>query len=310
MDETVKDIIRSWNWPLEATKFSERPNPFNISRKNQLNPSSVYEKWRYLFKSGYVKRLVLLPADSIAKRTTVVLTNVERSDFDAIISKMKDYYFLEKAQFFKIYNAGGNWAPLKKSGDIIILEFVNSSSERRFKQVKLVMNSVSRNYKILRIPRQIDFTSTSISNKLLTLTQRISYSDLSGLKLEKIASIFEVSRRTVTRWLDDLLKRGGISLFPVFNQSVMSEFNTSVAIYPDSEKMIRELNHYKKGKSDFLSEKYLFYRCTNGISRILFYYDYPEELDKMTNELASRNSDFALSYRYESYFNDFVEIGI
>jgi hypothetical protein len=308
MNEIVKVIIRSWNWPSEgSTKFSDRPNPFNISRKNHLNPTSVYKGWKFLFEKGYVKKLIMLPNDSIAKRSMVILTSVDHNDFDAIISKMNDYYFLEKAQFYKIYDAKGNLMSLKKSGDIIVLEFINSSYELRIKQARLIMNPINKNCTIFKISEQDDSVPVPFDDKLFSLTKKISLLDLSELKLKNVASFFNVSSRTVNRWFDRLLEKREVALFPVFDQSVMSDLSTSVAIIPYRDDTLGKKALSKMMESTLLSNRFLYYRYGNDMMRVLLYYEAPMELDEITYELNKQFDDFALSYRYESYFNDFLE---
>lgn len=308
MDEIVKEIIRSWNWPLEGTKkFSDRPNPFNVSRKNNLSSGTVYRKWKFLFESGYVKRIIFLPADSIVRRSAVLITGVERKNFNAIILKMKNYYFLEKAHFYLIYDASGVWNTLKNLRSVILLEFVNSTPELKIKQTRLLMSSVSKNYKIIPFADYDSSNYVDLDRRLLRLCARLSYSDLNVIDLNKFASDFSVSEKTINRWLDSLLAKRVVALFPVFNQSLISGFNTAVAMISDPDDRSGKLVLGKVMKLDLLFRRYLVYRVINGTLKVILYYDFPEELDKITYELATQFNDFALFYRHETTFNDSVE---
>ncbi|MEM0312916.1 MAG: hypothetical protein QXV17_09885 [Candidatus Micrarchaeaceae archaeon] len=308
MDNLVKEILRSWNWPTEdSTSFFQIPNPSNISRKRKLNPTSVYRKWKFLFESGYVKKVMLLPADSLVNRYAVMLKGVEHSDFASLTSKVEDKYFLEKVHFYRVYEAGGNFGSLKRSGGILFLEFIGSSPELKIKQAKLISEQLSRNSRIIPLPQFNRSVPVSLSPKLLPLLRKLSYSNLYEIDVKSLGSTFNISNRTVRRWFNILLKNDAIFLFPILNQSLISGFNTFVVNISDSKDIIGRLLLKKAMNLDLMRKRYLLYRFINDTLNFILYYDFPEELDDAVNDISSLFKNFAVFYRHETFFNEFVE---
>jgi len=309
MDLLTKEIIRSWNWPSEnKSDFSKKPTPYNISKNLGIGASLVYKRWKNLFETGFVKKVILLPHDSLVGRQTIIFSDVEPSDWKQLLLNMENAYFLEKAHFYHTYDAHGTLNKLKNPSRIIMAELINSAQDFKLIQAKLLLSIMQRDIKIIDLPHFNFYSTISINQKLIPVIRKLSYSNLYALKLKEISPSFNISTRTLNRWMNLVLKEQGLRAFSVLDQAVISGFNTFVLTVPlgnnqDEGSILRQLM-----RIDLISHNYLAYRIINGLLNVVVYYDFPNELDKCVDEISGFFNDYAIFYRHQTYFNQFVRI--
>lgn len=306
MDRISKEIFRSWNWPGEGNfNFSNRPTPYNISRDRFLSPSSVYKSWNYLFDNSYVKKVVLLPSDAIARRRAVILSGASHKDVSAIVSKMEDAYFLEMVHYGHVYGAGGVLENLRHDGEMISLELVDSPGELADKQARLVSGFPRSDIDVIPLPSVTQPTS-NLTEKQIELVRKLAYGDLYKVTLKDTASLINTSQKTAGRWINRIIEENAMYAFPVLNQSAITGFNICVVIaqYETGKQSGSVLDSLKL--LELISERYLLYRMMDGTLTLLLYYDSPGELDRIVDELANTFKSYALFTRFETYLNDHI----
>lgn len=307
MDRVVREIFRSWNWPHGALKrFSQRPTPYNVSKHCSISPSSVYARWNDLFKQNYVKKVIVLPSDSLVERRLVFIAGLEKSDREEIISRYSQLYFLEMVHFGHIYEAGGSLAPLKTVNDITILETVGLSEELVAKQVSILLELINREAKVIFVlPAKYDRNGT-VSGWRADLADSISYCEIGEIGISSLASKLNRSPKTVSRRLDEIAEMGLISAFPVLHQGAFATINSFVITLPAEEGETSEVTLHRALSLNIVSERYLLYRYFSGGVNIMLYFDKPSELDQCVEEISGNFSDYSVAIRFETNFNEMV----
>lgn len=308
MDRVVREIFRSWNWPHDTLKrFSQRPTPYNVSKYCNISPSSVYTKWNELFSRDYVKKVILLPADSLVERRLVFMTGMGKTDLEALKSRFNQLYYLEMVHTGHIYDAGGSLAPLKTSNDITILEIVGLSEELAQKQLLILLELINKEAKVIFSLPVIYGPDNGFSGEKEELAGKIAYRDIAEIDIPALSRTLNRSAKTVSRKLDEIAGMGLISAFPVLHQGAFANINSFVVSLPafGTETSIEIL--HRALTLGTISERYLLYRFFSGGVNLMLYYDTPSELDQCVDEIASNFHDYSVAIRFETHFNEHVE---
>lgn len=307
MDDITREIFRSWNWPEQGlSKFSQRPTPYNISKFRDFHPSSVYRHFNELFEAGYVRKVVFLPSDPVVKRKAIVLTGARYDEVSKLVSRMKEFPFLEMIHYAHVYRAFGAMEHLTFGDTIISAELIYSNDEQVVKQSNLLSNSLNDGVAVTVLPFNNVKSEVNVDSKLMLLARNIAYRDIYRTRLSDIASESKISIRTAEQRMDTLLARRLSIAFPLLNQSIIKGFNVAVVTIPSLENhdlvSVREMVM----GLETISQRYLLYRHMDGSLNMLLYSESPGELDRCVEELRSLFRTFAVLTRFETYLNDYV----
>lgn len=304
MDRITRGIFRSWNWPkADSATFAQRPTPYRISKNYSMNPSSVYRRWRQLFDEGHVRKVIFLPSDDLVQRRAVIVTGVNRSDFEAMVSSAGDAYFLELMHFGHAYHASGEMATLRQNGDVFLLEFTTSSEDLVMKQAKLLLRSVNKDARPLMIPKG-NPVEVGLSENVRALARRLFYQDIYAVRLGEIAAAAGVSERTAGRWFNKILEAKALTAYPMLDQSKVEDYRLCIAGIQYDKGMSASVALNRAVSLGLVSDRYLLYRVINGSLSLLMYYNSLGELDRLVDELGSAFSHFEVITRFESRLNE------
>lgn len=305
----MKTIFRSWNWPsYDSDTFSQRPTPYHISKNSYLNPGSVYKEWNTIFARNFVKKVIFLPSSNIARRSTVMVIDITKREFDAVVEKFSDVYFVEMIHTGHVYEAAGEIEVMKNIGWILVLELIYTSAELLPKQVKVLSEVIGKDYHINVIWKENPFHDVRLDGDSKFLSRHISYRSIYDVDVERLSRELGKSRRTVIRKLDLLLKQRHFIAFPVLNQAAISGFNVFVVSIKISNESNASTILREALKLPSISENYLLYRTENTSLFFLLSNDSIAELEKCVNELHSAFSDFMVITRFETFLNKDLDL--
>ena len=291
-----REIIRSWNWPYkDDIKFSTKPTPYNLSKKLNVPSATVYRYWKSMQENGIMKQLVILPSEKICRRHILVLGNVNEEDFQFLNSIIDDLYFVESIHYFHVFDSIGFdlTGGIKNRGMAIVLHG-NSENIAR-KRMNIVMNSLKNRDSIVIFMSQEQNCSISIPGILeKKVLMSILFKDLSNMDINKLSEEMRMNNRTFRRYLDSIVSKSYIELYPRMDQPRLSEIK--VAVFT----LFSDLNIGELLSMQLIRDRYLLFRRFSSVWNILLFYETSEELENCIKQLKYICTRFIVSLTFRT----------
>ena len=309
MNKITRQIFRSWNIYEETPLIM--PTPYKISKFLKASPGAVYKEWKTLFSTGFIKKVILMPSDAIARRTEILFPCTADDTPWKVIDILQEPYFMESMHIYHVYHIKGIPEKINKNRWIGDVRIINSSTKTLGNQIKLILNGIIENDDIITFSNNRDKNSTYDGRDATTsLIPYLAYKDIYKLKLKDIADGVGISTKTVSRKLEKAILNGDLVYFPVLNQAVLAGDNIFICDLFNSE--INSGNELLNRFSNMplVYERYLLFHFNTNSIHILLYYNTIEELETCVNELRTLSSTFIITTNFKMYFNDNVVLDI
>ncbi|MGP6294166.1 hypothetical protein [Caldiplasma sukawensis] len=302
MEEIVKAIIRSWNWPGPSDfDSSDIPTPYLISKRIKVNYIKIKNEWDNLFKIKYVLSLHIVPTSKLSGDGLIAMESDPRLSIQEMENIMENLDYVDRISVMKTYFSKGKFSILKQNTWYTIFRLINHKKEFSEVRERDILSMVPEGWKKMYEFFQI-YKIPEIKGSKRNILASVLFEDIYKKSLKGISKEVNKSQKTVKRSLDDFLSLGYIKLAPNFNQEDISGwFIVSAIFHCESIEDMHEIM-FKINGSQKLKEHYLTYSLDNIFFEVMFYYENFKTFDLIVEEIKDNFNDFAIFDRiYTSY---------
>lgn len=306
VNQIEREIIRYWNWPnKENHKFSTRPTPYNISKKLNIPSANVYRSWRSLQEQGLMNQLIILPSEYLCNRKLFLLSNVQLSDFQEMISLLNDLYFVETIHYFQVYESVGLEFMANTNHRCIAIVMNNTNENLAKRRLNLILNNLKNKEICLVYESTPQCSKTLIPNETESrILHKILYEDINRLNISHLAKEIGMNNRTMRRYLDSMVSKSYIELYPRMSQpKVLTHKVAAFSIFSDLS--LKDLL-----SGGLIRERYLLLRKFPSVLNILIYYESTEELETCIEELKYVSDGFFVSLTFRTSISPAIKENI
>lgn len=304
MEEIVKAIIRSWNWPGPSDfDSSDIPTPYLISRRIKVNYIKIKNEWDNLFKIKYVLSLHIVPTSKLSGDGIVAMESDPRPSKEDMEKIMEKLDYVDRISVMKTYISKGTFSVLKQNNWYTIFKLINHKKEFSEVRESEISSMVPEGWKKMYETFQL-YRIPEIKGSKRNILASVLFEDIYKKSLKGISNEVNKSQKTVKRSLDDFLTLGYIKLAPNFNQEDISGwFIVSAIFHCESVEEMHEIM-FKINGSQTLKEHYLNYGLDNIFFEVMFYYENFKTLDLIVEEINDNFKDFAVFDRIYTYYSN------